>query len=147
MKESTRNILTELTLRYPALCGLQADIEAAFCALKACYEGGGRVYLCGNGGSTSDCEHIVGELMKSFRKIRALPEGIAEGLAAYGEEGVRVANGLEGGLPAVALTSHLSLSTAFAKAGAKLVITGRTESTLLAAKEKLEAIASSGSST
>jgi NAD(P)-dependent dehydrogenase (short-subunit alcohol dehydrogenase family) len=30
------------------------------------------------------------------------------------------------------------LSTAFAKAGAKLVITGRTESTLLAAKEKLE---------
>ena len=31
------------------------------------------------------------------------------------------------------------LSTAFAKAGAKLVITGRTESTLLSAKEKLEA--------
>ena len=31
------------------------------------------------------------------------------------------------------------LSTAFAKAGAKLVITGRTEATLLAAKEKLEA--------
>ena len=30
------------------------------------------------------------------------------------------------------------LSTAFAKAGAKLVITGRTESTLVAAKEKLE---------
>jgi len=30
------------------------------------------------------------------------------------------------------------LSTAFAKAGADLVITGRTESTLLAAKEKLE---------
>ena len=30
------------------------------------------------------------------------------------------------------------LSTAFAKAGAKLVLTGRTESTLLAAKEKLE---------
>ena len=30
------------------------------------------------------------------------------------------------------------LSTAFAKSGAKLVITGRTESTLLSAKEKLE---------
>ena len=30
------------------------------------------------------------------------------------------------------------LSTAFAKAGAKLVITGRTESTLLSAKESLE---------
>ena len=30
------------------------------------------------------------------------------------------------------------LSTAFAKAGAKLVLTGRTEATLLAAKEKLE---------
>jgi len=32
------------------------------------------------------------------------------------------------------------LSTAFAKAGAKLVITGRTESTLLSAKEKLESV-------
>ena len=31
------------------------------------------------------------------------------------------------------------LSTAFAKAGAKIVITGRTEATLLSAKEKLEA--------
>ena len=33
----------------------------------------------------------------------------------------------------------LGLSTAFAKAGAKLVITGRTESTLLDAKKELEA--------
>lgn len=35
------------------------------------------------------------------------------------------------------------ISTAYAKAGAKLVITGRTEATLLEAKKKLEAYGTS----
>lgn len=113
MKESTRNILTELTLRYPALCGLQADIEAAFCALKACYEGGGRVYLCGNGGSTSDCEHIVGELMKCFKKKRPVCEAFANALKEQGELGEELARDLEGGLPAVSLCGHAPLTFAY----------------------------------
>ena len=105
MKESTKNILTELTLRYPALCHLQADIEAAFCALKACYESGGRAYLCGNGGSTADCEHIVGELMKGFMSKRLLTdEKIPEELR----------NNLQGSLPAISLPSQSAIISAFA---------------------------------
>lgn len=39
-----------------------------------CFKAGGRVYLCGNGGSAADCQHISGELVGRFRKERkALP--------------------------------------------------------------------------
>ena len=113
MKESTKNILTELVARYPALFDLQAEIEAAFCALKTCYENGGRVYLCGNGGSSADCEHIVGELMKCFKKKRPVCDKFAAALKAQGELGEELARDLEGGLPAVSLCGHSPLTFAY----------------------------------
>ena len=113
MKESTRNILIELGERYPALQPLQADIAAAFEMAQACFERGGRLYLCGNGGSASDCEHIVGELMKSFKKYRPLPTDYAAALKACGEEGEMICANLESGLPAVSLCGHPSFTTAY----------------------------------
>ena len=113
MKESTKNILTELVERYPALCGVQADIEQAFLTLQTCYAQGGRVYLCGNGGSTSDCEHIVGELMKCFKKKRPVDEAFAAVLKEQGELGEELARDLEGGLPAVSLCGHSPLTFAY----------------------------------
>ena len=110
MKERTKNILIELGVRYPALQPLLADVEDAFEAMKACYEQGGRLYLCGNGGSSSDCEHIVGELMKSFKKKRPLPAPLVEGLQKEGELGEEMINYLEGGLPAISLCGHSSLT-------------------------------------
>lgn len=59
MKETTRMILTGLTERYPALTMVKEDIRAAFEILKACFENGNRAYLCGNGGSSADCEHMT----------------------------------------------------------------------------------------
>ena len=35
-----------------------------------CFEGGGCVYLCGNGGSAADAQHIAGEFVGRFRKNR-----------------------------------------------------------------------------
>lgn len=113
MKESTKMILAELGQRYPALCDMAADVEKAFCVLKSCFQKGGRVYLCGNGGSASDCEHIVGELMKSFKKCRPLPTDYAAALKACGEEGEMICANLESGLPAVSLCGHPSLTTAY----------------------------------
>ena len=46
-----------------------------FSALKTSFEAGGRLFLCGNGGSFSDCIHIAGELMKTFKLPRPLSEG------------------------------------------------------------------------
>ena len=113
MKESTKKILAELCERYPALCGQAENVEKAFYILKTCFENGGRVYLCGNGGSASDCEHIVGELMKSFKKCRPLPDGYAVALKNCGEEGETICANLESGLPAVSLCGHPSLTTAY----------------------------------
>jgi D-sedoheptulose 7-phosphate isomerase len=102
-----------LIVRYPALKGVEKDIEQTFCVLKDCYAQGGRVYLCGNGGSTADCEHIVGELMKCFKKMRPVADEFAAALKAQGELGEELAHDLEGGLPAISLCGHSPLTFAY----------------------------------
>ena len=52
--------------RYPELNQCKEDIEKAMGLLFNTYKNGGKVLVCGNGGSASDSEHIVGELMKGF---------------------------------------------------------------------------------
>ena len=67
-------MLNELISRYPCLDICKDDIVAATEAIIDCYKKGGKVLLCGNGGSCADCDHIVGELMKGFLKLRPLTE-------------------------------------------------------------------------
>ncbi len=86
--------------KYPALEGIRAQVMDAYRMLRDCYMGGGKLLLCGNGGSCADCEHIVGELMKGFWLKRPRREG---GACAH----------LQGALPAIALTGHAALSSAF----------------------------------
>ena len=69
---------------------------------------GGKILLCGNGGSAADAEHIVGELMKGFKLERKLSE---EEVAAFGDYGA-VARKLQKGVQAISLNSHTSLMTA-----------------------------------
>lgn len=113
MKETTKGILMELGERYPALKPLEGDILSAFETIKSCYEQGGRLYVCGNGGSSSDSEHIVGELMKCFKKPRAISKALAENLQKEGELGQELLACLEGGLPAISLCGHPSLTFAY----------------------------------
>ena len=69
----------------------------------------------GNGGSAADSDHIVGELMKGFVKRRPLPEELKRALAAADPvRGKELAEKLQGALPAIALTNHAALSSAFA---------------------------------
>lgn len=106
--------LEELTGRYPVLEGVKGEILAAYEILQDCYERGHKVLIAGNGGSSADSEHMVGELMKGFVKRRPVPEDIAEALrAADPERGQALALGLQRGLPAMALTGHTALTTAF----------------------------------
>lgn len=92
--------------RYPMLAGMREEIELVFCIMKDSYEKGGKLLVCGNGGSAADSDHIVGELMKGFYKQRKLPT--AEKIR-FGEQGEK----LQGALPAIALSQHSALSTAF----------------------------------
>ena len=58
--------MQELISRYPALEACRKDIENALCLMVETYKNGGKILVCGNGGSAADSEHIVGELMKGF---------------------------------------------------------------------------------
>ena len=114
MKETTKKIYEELFERYPSLCGIKENVLKAFEAIKLTYEQGGSLYCAGNGGSSSDCEHIVGELLKSFKKRRAVDEKTANNLSSYGEDGAYILSKLEGSLPATSLISQTGILTAFA---------------------------------
>ena len=108
MKDTTVKILNELFERYPTLEKCRCAISAAVDMLIAAYVNGGKVLVCGNGGSASDAEHIVGELLKKFKKHRDVPESVAEKLRP------ELAAKLEGSLPAISLVSMSGIITAFA---------------------------------
>jgi D-sedoheptulose 7-phosphate isomerase len=115
--------LFERGLRAGGLEPLREPLAAAFGLLAGALSGGGKVLVCGNGGSAADSEHIVGELMKGFRSRRPLPETDRERLeAACGQEGRALAGRLQRALPAISLVSQVSLGTAVANdLGADLV--------------------------
>ena len=101
-------IFDELYERYPQLKGCEGEISKTFDLLLTCYKNGGKVLTCGNGGSAADAEHIVGELLKKFRKHRDIDSGIAAKLPS------ELVAKLEGVLPAVSLVSMSGILTAFA---------------------------------
>lgn len=107
-------ILETLITRYPVLAPMKEDIQAAHDLLAASFAAGGKLLLCGNGGSACDCEHIAGELMKSFVLPRPLGKQDADALKAAGDADARLASALQQGLPCVVLNGLPGLSSAFA---------------------------------
>lgn len=107
-------ILDTLITRYPVLALMKEDIQAAHDLLAASFAAGGKLLLCGNGGSACDCEHIAGELMKSFVLPRPLGKQDADALKAAGDADARLASALQQGLPCVVLNGLPGLSSAFA---------------------------------
>jgi len=109
--EEQLNLLIE---RYPKLSVCKEDIKNAYELLEAAYINGRKLLVCGNGGSASDSEHIVGELMKEFKLKRKVYSDQATALKAIDPElGQVLADNLQGALPAICLTGHSSLTTAF----------------------------------
>ena len=109
--EEQLNILIE---RYPQLNVCKEDIKKAYSILESAYGNGRKLLVCGTGGSASDSEHIVGELMKEFKLKRKVYSDHAAALKAIDSElGQTLADNLQGALPAISLTGHSSLQTAF----------------------------------
>lgn len=106
--------ISQLTERYPILKSNEKDIRDFCDALIRCYEWGGKLLVCGNGGSCADAEHITGELMKGFLKGRPLSEEKKAQMTACvpALEGINL-SGLQQGLPAITLNSGVALATAF----------------------------------
>ena len=102
-----------LLTRHSSLSPFKKVIGEAAELIISCYSGGGKVLVCGNGGSSSDSDHIVGELMKSFELKRPVGKDVEQKLMKVsGERGKYIAQKLECGLPAISLSSQTSLTTA-----------------------------------
>lgn len=108
-------LLEELLKRYPMLEECRESFETAFQQLIVCFNNGKKLLCAGNGGSAADCEHIAGELLKSFRINRPTPLHLKRNLEnLFGDEGIYLAERLEGGLPVIPLTSMSAINTAYA---------------------------------
>jgi D-sedoheptulose 7-phosphate isomerase len=99
--------LLDLLQRRPELLSARSSILQAYEVLCACFRSGGKVLLCGNGGSAADADHWAGELLKGFCHDRPLPAKARGGLRAA------IASRLQGALPAIPLTAFPAASSAF----------------------------------
>lgn len=106
--------MDELLRRYPVLSNCRGEIEHTVTLLLNCFKSGGKLLVCGNGGSCSDSEHIVGELMKGFLLKREVPEPFKKNIREiFPENGEYIATHLQGALPAISLTSQMAVLSAF----------------------------------
>lgn len=100
--------------RYPALECCKESILNAYRLMEQSYLSQHKLLVAGNGGSAADSEHIVGELMKGFKLPRPIDDELANACKSINAEmGTTIAEHLQGALPAIALTGHPGLSTAF----------------------------------
>lgn len=99
--------------RYPNMSTIKDEIEKAIEMIVECYNQGGKVLICGNGGSASDSEHISGELLKGFMLKRPLTLEEKSKLSSI-EGGEDIANTLQRGIAAIPLPSLSASGTAFA---------------------------------
>lgn len=113
MKKTTYEIIDGLSERYSELAPLKEALVKAVEISAESYKNGGKLLVCGNGGSASDALHIVGELMKSFTLPRRLPESFKDEVACYSENADYVFKNLEGALPAISLVNETALQTAY----------------------------------
>lgn len=107
-------MINSLLERYPLLNECIEDIENVKNAMISCFENGGKLLVCGNGGSCSDSDHIVGELMKGFLSKRPInqekKQEMKKNCAVIESEWIEQ---LQGGLPAISLVSFMGLNSAF----------------------------------
>lgn len=115
MKDATVRHIEMLCHEREELALLRPTLFKGLRLLVKTVRAGGKILICGNGGSAADAEHIVGELMKGFLLPRPLSQADKNRLTEQlGEAGTRLGEMLQGGIPAVSLVAGVALSTAFA---------------------------------
>ncbi len=106
--------INELLTRYPLLKYSEEKAELALELFVDKLKNGNTLFTAGNGGSGSDAEHIAGELLKGFMSKRELSGEMKNELAEkFGDDGIRLGEKLQQGLPCISLLSHPPLNFAF----------------------------------
>ena len=146
-EDSVKKTAEELFTRYEALKVCESDLWAAYEMLVRCFESGGKLLICGSGGSASDALHITGELMKSFITKRGIGTSVAEELKKrFPEDAEYLVGSLQGALPTVALVENSALATAVQNDISGELITAQQVLGLGKSGDVLLAISTSGNS-
>src|SRR6266404_4933763 len=82
-----------------ALEACDAQVHQAVYMIANAFEDGKKLFICGNGGSAADAQHMAAEFVGRFHPPEKLPSG---------------ASWVRRGLPAIALTTDCSALTAIA---------------------------------
>ncbi len=141
-----------LLKNHPDLAACSPSIEAARDLLMDTYREGGKLLLCGNGGSAADCDHIAGELLKGFLSHRPLSEEDCVALADALPEGEAdpdlylLAGQLQGGLPAISLPAQTAAVTAVCNDTDPALIYAQLTWALGQAEDTLVCLSTSGNS-
>ena len=107
-------MLNELIQRYPALEPIKEELQKAADLMETTVKNGGKILVCGNGGSCADGDHIVGELMKGFLSLRPINNEFTQKLKElYPDEYEFLKSNLQEAIPAISLNSHPALTSAF----------------------------------
>lgn len=130
----------ECVQRYPQLQPCKQAIQSAIDMMVQTFNEGGKLLICGNGGSAADADHIVGELCKGFMTQRPLAEKWKEKLSPD------LYQNLQAGLPALSLAHLVALNTAYANDCSPLHIFAQAAFTLGQKGDTLLCISTSGSS-
>ena len=147
MEERLLKHVDLLVERYPALEVCKKEIISAYELLEEAYSAGRKLLVAGNGGSASDSEHIVGELMKEFKLKRKIFSAQIERLMKIDAEmGTVLAEHLQGSLPAISLVGEPSLTTAFMNDAVPVLIFAQQVNGLGRAGDVFLGISTSGNS-
>jgi D-sedoheptulose 7-phosphate isomerase len=109
------------TAMFGALEALFPQISEVGILLQNCIKSGGKILICGNGGSAADSQHIAAEIVGRFKKERK-------------------------GLPAIALTTDTSILTSVGNDYGYDYIFARQVEALCTPKDVLIGITTSGNS-
>ena len=117
MKDGTLKHIDNLIERYPALGDCKQYITLAIEKICDSFRTKNKLITCGNGGSSADAMHIVGELMKGFILPRNIENFDSEFVQRAEELFPNDVNyfkaNLQCALPAVSLVGEIALRTAF----------------------------------
>lgn len=112
MKKETNEIINGFLSEYPKLIALKESIVLVVEKLKKMYYDGKSVYVCGSGGSCSDSEHIVGELVKAFMLKRKVSSEFEQKLLKMFPDSEELLSRTQEGVRAHSLTSQNGVMTA-----------------------------------
>lgn len=112
LEKRIRLTLTALIARYPVLEECGEAILTAYNICKVTFNHGGKILVCGNGGSAADAMHFSAELMKGFLKKRPLDAAVQTRLRQLVTPEPEWIDHLQGALPVLPLTVNSGLTTA-----------------------------------